>query len=117
MACCCLGREQVERTKASVLRRNSFPAKAWNMKQIVPEIETEMKRDRVSKRELAAREILKEEESVGDRDEEIRPPTEAEISPGDRESEKQRYTDAETKTERYRQEQGSHKGLDGQESQ
>lgn len=50
--------------EASVFRRHSSPAKTWNLKQIVPEIETEMERDRVSKRELAAKEILKEEESV-----------------------------------------------------
>lgn len=31
--------------EASVFRRKSYPAKAWNMKQIVPEIETEMERD------------------------------------------------------------------------
>lgn len=58
-----------------VFRRKSSPAKAQNMKQFVPEIETEMERDRVSKGELAAREIPKEEEGVSDRDEEIGPPT------------------------------------------
>lgn len=58
-----------------VFGRKSSPAKAQNMKQFVPEIETEMERDRVSKGELAAREIPKEEEGVSDRDEEIGPPT------------------------------------------
>lgn len=74
--------------ETSVFGRKSSPAKTRNMKQIVPEIETEMERDRVSKRELAAREILKEEESVPHRDEEIRPPRDrGRDNGGDRERE------------------------------
>ena len=51
-----------------------------------------------SKRELAAREISKEEESVPDRDEKIGSPTEAETTRGQRERERER----ETEIQRYR---------------
>lgn len=59
--------------EAAVFRRKSSPAEARNLRLIAPEIETEMEWDRVKKRELAVREILKEEEHVPDRDGEIRP--------------------------------------------
>ena len=42
-----------EAMEASLFSRDNSPARGWNMKQIVPEIETEMERDRVSRREIA----------------------------------------------------------------